>query len=166
MTARSISLIGFIACTSLIATALYFQHIEGLNPCPLCLFQRVAFIGMGLIFLASFLHNCTGLGSRIYGFLAGVCGLLGMGTAARHLWLQNLPPDQVPECGPGLDYMLDVFPLRQVIETVFKGSGECAKVSWTLLQISMPGWSLIWLLVLTALALTLLFQPRRTRRQY
>lgn len=158
ISSRSISFIGFIACISLIAIALYFQHFEGLDPCPLCIFQRVAFISMGVVFLASFLHNPGGIGRKLYGFLAGVCGVLGSGIAARHVWLQNLPADQVPECGPGLDYMLEVFPFRKVLETVFKGSGECSEVLWTLFGISMPGWSLIWLAVLTVLAVTLMLR--------
>lgn len=149
---RSISLLGFIVCVSLIASALYFQYVDGLEPCPLCIFQRVAFIGMGAVFLASFLHNPGGVGRKLYGLSASVCGLLGFSIAARHVWLQNLPADQVPECGPGLDYMLEVFPLRKVLETVFKGSGECAEVAWTWFGISMPGWSLIWLALLTVLA--------------
>ncbi len=161
MAARLGSFIGFIACVLLIAITLYFQYVEGLNPCPLCIFQRVAFIAMGLVFLVSFLHNCNGIGNRIYGFLASVCGLLGICIAVRHLWLQNLPADQVPACGPGLDYMLEVFPLKKVLETVFKGSGECAEVSWTLWQISMPGWSLIWLIILTVLALTLMLRTQK-----
>ncbi|WP_424947715.1 disulfide bond formation protein B [Candidatus Spongiihabitans sp.] len=153
---RTLACIGFIACASLIAIALYFQHIESLDPCPLCIFQRVAFIGMGVVFLATFLHNPASAGRRLYGLLAAVFGVLGLGIAARHVWLQSLPAHQVPECGPGLDYMLEVFPLRKMLETVFKGSGECAEVSWTWFGISMPGWSLIWLAILTALALMLM----------
>ncbi len=158
ISSRSLSFIGFIACALLIAIALYFQYIEGLDPCPLCIFQRVAFTSMGVVFLASFLHNPTNVGRKLYGFLASVCGVLGLGIAARHVWLQSLPADQVPECGPGLDYMLEVFPFSKVLETVFKGAGECAEVSWTWFGISMPGWSLIWLAVLTTLALMLILR--------
>ena len=159
MSSRIISFAGFITCFVLIAIALYFQHVEGLDPCPLCIFQRVAFIVMGLVFLVCFLHNPRRLGQRIYGLLAILSGLSGAAIAGRHVWLQNLPEDQVPECGPSLEFMLDAFPLVQVLETVLKGSGECAEVSWTLLAISMPGWSLIWLVLLTLLSLRLVF-PR------
>ena len=152
MTIRFLSLTGFITCASLIAIALYFQHVEGLDPCPLCIFQRVAFIAMGAVFLVCFIHNPLGVGGKVYGLLASIPGLIGIGIAARHVWLQNLPADQVPECGPGLDYMLEVFPLTKMLETIFKGSGECAEVSWTLAGISMPGWSLIWLMMLSGLA--------------
>ena len=161
MTNRILSLTGFITCTALIAIALYFQHVEGLDPCPLCIFQRVAFITMGAVFLICFLHNPQGIGRKLYGLLAGISGLIGIGIAARHVWLQNLPADQVPECGPGLDFMLEVFPFTKMLETVFKGSGECAEVSWTLAGISMPGWSLIWLVMLTGLAVGLVVRRPR-----
>ncbi len=154
---RLFALIGFLICTSLIGAALYFQYMDNLEPCPLCIFQRVAFILLGVIFLAYFLHNPRGFGRRIYGFVGLVAGALGISIAGRHVWLQNLPADQVPECGPGLDYMLDVFPMGKVLEKVFKGSGECAEVSWTFLSISMPGWSLIWFVVLTLITIKLLF---------
>jgi disulfide bond formation protein DsbB len=158
MTIRILSLTGFITCAALIAIALYFQHVEGLDPCPLCIFQRIAFIAMGFVFLVCFLHNPRSIGRKLYGLLASIAGLIGISIAARHVWLQNLPADQVPECGPGLDYMLEVFPFTKMLETVFKGSGECAEVSWTLAGISMPGWSLIWLVILTGLAVGLMLR--------
>ena len=158
MTSRTLSLIGFSLCTILVGTALYFQHYSGLEPCPLCIFQRVAFIAMGIIFLLGFLHNPRGFGRRVYGLLAAIAGLFGVAIAGRHVWLQNLPEDQVPECGPGLDFMLEALPFRKMIETVLKGSGECADVVWTLMGISMPGWSLVWLVLLSVLALTLMLR--------
>jgi disulfide bond formation protein DsbB len=158
MTSRTLSLIGFSLCTILVGAALYFQHYSGLEPCPLCIFQRVAFIAMGIIFLLGFLHNPRGFGRRVYGLLAAIAGLFGVAIAGRHVWLQNLPEDQVPECGPGLDFMLEALPFRKMIETVLKGSGECADVVWTLMGISMPGWSLVWLVLLSVLALTLMLR--------
>jgi len=158
ITYRTLSLIGFLTCAALIAIALYFQYAEGLAPCPLCIFQRVAFIALGVVFLLGFLHNPGGRGRKGYSGLAALIGLTGAGIAARHVWLQNLPADQVPECGPGLDFMLEVMPFTKMLETVFKGSGECAEVLWTLFGISMPGWSLIWLILLTLLALSMMFR--------
>ena len=154
---RSLSLVGFASCVGLVAAALYFQHIDGLDPCPLCIFQRIAFILMGVVFLIAFLHNPKGTGMRIYGALTTVVGLAGITIAARHVWLQNAPEDQVPECGPGLDFMVEVLPFHVMLEKVFMGSGECAEVSWTFLGLSMPAWSLIWLLLLTAISVKLVF---------
>lgn len=155
---RFLAFFGFLLSAILIAVALYFQHHDGLDPCPLCIFQRVAFIAVGITFFIAFVHNPRGIGLRIYGFFAGIFGLLGAAIAARHVWLQNVPEDRVPECGPGLEFMLEAFPFKKVLETVLKGSGECAEVHWTLFGISMPGWGLIWLLILTILALVLLLR--------
>ncbi len=154
---RSFCLVGFVSCVGLIAVALYFQHIDGLDPCPLCIFQRVAFMLMGAVFLIAVLHNPKKTGMKVYGAIATVIGLAGIAIAARHVWLQNAPEDQVPECGPGLDFMVEVLPFHVMLEKVFMGSGECAEVSWTFLGLSMPAWSLIWLLLLTAISVRLAF---------
>ncbi len=148
MTNRSLFLIGFLLCAGLIAVALYFQYAAGLTPCPLCILQRVAFIAVGGILLGGFLHNPRGRGRRVYGALAGLAALLGAAVAVRHVWLQNLPAGQAPECGPGLDFLLEAFPLRKALDLILRGSGECAEVHWSLLGLSMPGWSLVWLAAL------------------
>ena len=110
---------------------------------------------MGAAFLVAFLHNPNIFGMRVYGWLTAVIGACGTAIAARHVWLQNAPEDQLPECGPRLDYLIDVLPFHQMLEKVLTGSGECAEVSWTFLGLSMPAWSLIWLLLLTALSVKL-----------
>ena len=160
MSNRILFLAGFGLCTLLIVIALYFQYSAGLEPCPLCIFQRVAFIVMGVVFLIGFLHNSRGAMRRVYGALATLVGITGVAIAGRHVWLQNLPEDQVPECGPGLEFMLEALPFQKMLETVLKGSGECAEVLWTLFGISMPGWSLIWLVLLTLLALVITIRHR------
>ena len=145
-------LIGFLICAGLMGFALYAEHVLLLDPCPLCVFQRVAFIGMGVFFLIGALHNPSGWGSRVYAIIIGLFGLAGAAVAGRHIYIQNLPPDEVPDCGPGLEYMLETLPLRSVLEKVFTGSGECAEVVWSFLGISMPGWTLVWFILLTLLA--------------
>ncbi|MEN8107614.1 MAG: disulfide bond formation protein B [Pseudomonadota bacterium] len=134
---------GFLVCAGVLAYAWYLQFQEGLDPCPLCIFQRVAFIAMGLIFLIAAIHNAGRIGSRVYAVLLMLAGLAGAAVAGRHIWLQSLPPEQVPECGPGLDYMLEVFPLTDALRMAFTGSGECAEVDWVFLGLSMPVWSLL-----------------------
>lgn len=153
MTNRPLFLSGFLICTALIATALYFQHIAGLAPCPLCIFQRVAFIIVGIFLLGGFLHNPHGWGRRVYGGVAAGVAVLGAAVAGRHVWLQNLPADQVPECGPGLAFMFEAFPLQKALGMVLRGSGECAEVQWSLFGLSMPAWSLVWLVALALLSL-------------
>lgn len=123
--------------------ALFAQHVLLLDPCPLCVLQRVAVIGLGIVFLIAALHDPSGWGRRAYAASLAVIAAAGAGVAGWHFRLQNLPHDEVPACGPGLDYMLENFPLGDAMKMVFKGSGECADVVWQLLGISMPGWVFI-----------------------
>lgn len=125
------------------AYALYLQHYQHFEPCPLCIFQRVALMGAGIVALLAALHNPGLTGRRVYAGLTAIPVLGGLGVASRHVWLQHLPPDDVPACGPGLDYWLDTFPLREVVMKVLHGSGECAKIDWTFLGFSMPEWNLV-----------------------
>lgn len=147
---RLLNIAGFLVCAGLMGFALYAQHQMMLEPCPLCVLQRVAVIAFGVVFLAAALHNPGGAGRFMYvGFLA-LAALFGASVAGRHLWLQNLPKDQVPACGPGLDYMLENFPFQQVLDMVFTGSGECAEIAWQFLGLSMPAWVLVFVIGLGA----------------
>ncbi len=142
-------LLGAAVCAGLLAYALYTQFVGGLVPCPLCTFQRGAFVVLGLILLVAGLHAPGSRGGRAgYGLLGFLAAAAGAGIAGRHVWLQHLPPDQVPACGPDLSYMMEAFPLADVLRRVFTGSGECAEVDWTLLGLAMPAWSLIWFVLL------------------
>jgi len=131
----------FLACAGMMAFALYLQYYEFLNPCPLCIFQRVCVIAVGVIALIAALHNPKSTGGvRVYTVLGLLTAATGFGVAARHAYIQTLPPDQVPACGPGLNYMLQNMPFGKVLKTVLYGSGECAQIDWSLLGISLPGW--------------------------
>lgn len=141
------------------AFALYLEHVQGLEPCPLCVFQRVGLIGLGLFSLIAFLHNPAKSGvKRFYSLLGTLSILWSAGVAARHIWLQNLPPDKVPSCGPGLDYLIDALPLKRVFQEVLSGSGECAVVDWTFLGQSLPVWSFIFFSLLALISLWQLFR--------
>jgi protein dithiol:quinone oxidoreductase len=146
-------LLGFLACTGLLGAAYYFQFVEKLNPCPLCISQRIGIFVTGLCFLAAFLHNPGQSGTRRYAILGMVAALAGGSVSMRHVWLQHLPPDKVPECGPGLEYVLQNFPLTETIKLMLSGTGDCAKVDWTLLGMSMPAWTLVAFLGLAVLSL-------------
>lgn len=142
-------LIGFATCVALIAFALYTQHYLYLNPCPLCIFQRIAFAALAVMFLLGGLFAPRGVGGRrTWGVLALIPALVGIGIAGRHVYLTHLPPDQVPSCGPPLDFMMEASPLGDVVRQVLTGSGECAKVDWTFLGLSMPAWALAWFVLL------------------
>lgn len=155
---------GFLACAGLLAFALYLQHFQGEDPCPLCVFQRVGYVGLMLAFLAAAVHGPGRAGAVAYGALQLVIAAAGTAVAGRHVWLQHLPAEQVPACGPGLDYMLSKYPMLSVLEKVFKGSGECAEAGWRFLGLSIAEWSLAWFLLLGALALYLAVAGARRSR--
>lgn len=148
MNVRRANAVGAAACAGLMAYALYAQYGLGLEPCPLCIFQRVAVISLGVVFLLAALHPAGRIGRRVYAIALGLIALAGSSVAGRHVWLTTLPPETVPACGPGLDFILDAFPLVDAVQMVFSGSGECAKVDWYFLGLSMPVWVLLALLAL------------------
>jgi protein dithiol:quinone oxidoreductase len=145
---RAVNFAGFAVCCGLMGFALFAQHVLLLDPCPLCVLQRVAVISLGIVFLVAALHNPNGAGRIVYGVLLALAAGAGAAVAGRHAWLQQLPPDEVPSCGPGLDYMLDTLPLTEALSNVFSGSGECAEIVWQFLGLSMPGWVLVWMIAL------------------
>lgn len=161
---RLIYLAVFLACAGLMAFGLYLQLVEHLEPCPLCILQRYAFIATGAVALIAGLHDPGPIGRWIYGVLLLLCAGSGTVIAARQTWLQHNPPN-VLDCGPDLAYMLDSFPLAQVLPKVFKGEGDCAKVVWKFLGLSIPEWALLWFVVLIAAAiLAVAVGTRRGRR--
>jgi disulfide bond formation protein DsbB len=163
MNPRAWFLLVAVACASMVTYALYVQHVDFLDPCPLCILQRVAVMCIGAIGLLAAIHGPGKAGRWIYGVLLIFGGAVGMAISGRHLWLQNLPADQVPDCGMGLNYMLETMPVADVLREVFYGSGECAEVIWSFLGISMPGWTFIWYAVFTIGTITLLARSARTR---
>ena len=145
----NLAIVVFVAL--LLAYALYVQHGMLMQPCPLCILQRVAFAWMGAFALLAALHNpLSGAWRWAYNGLIILGGVAGVLIAGRHLWLQSLPSDKVPECGPGLNYMLDNFPLAEVWDNILYGSGSCAEVDWQFLGLSMPAWTLLWYVLLSA----------------
>jgi disulfide bond formation protein DsbB len=144
---RSVALAGFLICAGLLGYALYAEHVLAMIPCPLCIFQRIGFMVMGVFFLLAAVHAPRGRGRWVYtgGVLLGAA--FGIVVAARHLWIQSLPADEVPQCGGDLSYMLDTFPFAKVLKLVFTGSGECAKLQ-PVLGLPMPAWTLLWFVLL------------------
>jgi disulfide bond formation protein DsbB len=143
----------FLAALVAMLFALWLQYYQKLDPCPLCIFQRAAMLGAGLVALLAFLHGPGRLGRRIYAGLTLLATLGGIAVAGRHVWLQHLPPEEVPSCGPGLEYWMDTFPLHEVMAKVFRGSGECAVIDWAFLGLSLPAWTLAAFVALGAVAL-------------
>lgn len=157
MSQRTIFLAGFAVCAGLMAAALYFQYVGQLEPCPLCILQRLSVIGTGLILLAGGLHNPGKWGRRFYGALTVITAGAGASVAIRHVWIQHLPFDQQPGCSYEFAYMLENFPLAKTLKLVLQGTGDCAQVTWSFLGLSMPAWTLVFFIGFVALGLTLMF---------
>ena len=147
---RAQYLAGFLACVTLLAYAYYVQFALGIEPCPMCIFQRIAFIVMALLFLAGAIHNPRAVGRRVYGVLLLLAAAIGVGIAARHIWVQHQPPDPMAGCAPGWNYMVQNFPLSKTLIMAFTGEADCAQISWTYFGLSMPEWTLVCYVLLGA----------------
>jgi protein dithiol:quinone oxidoreductase len=148
-----------LAITAMLFARLYLQEYLGLEACPLCMTQRVFVVLWGVIALIGAVHNPRYWGRRVYGALCGLAAMAGAAVAARHVWLQHLPADQVPACGPSLDYMLDNLPFSETLRVVLAGDGNCAEIQWTLLGFSIPEQTLA---VFCSAILVCLWQTLRT----
>lgn len=148
---RAANLAGFLACVALMAYAFYAERVLGFEPCPLCMFQRVGVVALGAVFLLAALHHpkSTG-GARGYAVLIALTAAVPAFVAGRHVYIQGLPPGSVPACGASLDYMVEVFPLMTVVKKVLFGAGECQKIDWSFLGLSMPAWVLLAVVALGA----------------
>lgn len=157
---RAQCLSGFAICVALLGFAIYSQLQWGLEPCPLCIFQRIVFATLGLVFLVAGVHAPRKAAGRgVYGGLGFLAAAVGIGIAGRHLWLQ-LDPPAIPGCGPPLEFMRETMSTSNVIRRVLTGSGDCGNVDWTFLGLSMPAWSLVWFVLLAILALVAGFRRR------
>ena len=148
-------LLGFLVCAGLMGWALWLQYGLELEPCPLCVFQRVAVITTGVVFLVAAIHNPGRGGAAFYALLTVVASGIGAGLAAWHVWIQAQPKGSVAACGMGLDYMLETLPLTDVISRVLKGSGECAEQGWLFLGLAIPAWTFVFFIALIAVAFAL-----------
>ena len=148
--------VSVVVITGLMSFAFYLEYILELEPCPLCMAQRIVFVCLAVVFLVAFTHGPVRLGTVLYGILGLLVSGSGLALAGRQLWLQNLPDEKVPACGPSLEYMLEAFPLQEVVTIMLSGTGDCAEVQWVFLGLSIPGWTalafsgffLLWLFVI------------------
>jgi disulfide bond formation protein DsbB len=136
--------------------AFYLQYIEGLEPCPLCMLQRICVMAMGIVFLVATFHNPGRASAGVYALLQLLIGGAGAAIAARQVWLQSLPKDQVPACGMGLDYMLETLPFTDAMRQVLEGSGECAEKGWEFLHLSIAGWTLVFFVAMIVASFALI----------
>jgi disulfide bond formation protein DsbB len=159
---RALFLLIFIAASgAMLVALLYFQYFLQLEACPLCILQRVAMIAISIFAIVAVLHQPGRVGYRIYGLLVTLSAAGGAGLAIRHLWLQSLPEDQIPECAPPLDYMLETLPLGEVLAIMLRGTGDCSEVLWSFLGLSIPGWTLVTFVALGGMGLYALVRTPR-----
>lgn len=147
-----------VAIFSMLFARFYLEEVLDLAACPLCMTQRVFVVAWGIVALIAVLHNPAGWGRRVYGALCALAAMGGGAIAARHVWLQHLPADQVPACGPSLEYMLDTLPFSETISLVLMGDGNCAETMWTFMGLSIPEQTL---LLFTGVTLVCLWQVFR-----
>ncbi|MDE2234678.1 MAG: disulfide bond formation protein B [Gammaproteobacteria bacterium] len=145
---RLANLLGFLICTGLMAYAYYSQFHDGLEPCVLCIFQRIAVIILGLLFFVAFLHHPGKIGARIYSILLLLTAATGSAVSIRHIYIQHLPAYMLPPCGPGLNYMFKSLPLNKFIIRAFTGTADCSIIKWHFLGMTLPEWVLIWFVLL------------------
>lgn len=153
MNSRLYFLCGLLAAAGALAFAYYLQFVHDLEPCPLCILQRIAMFAVAVVCLLGYAHGPAELGRRLYAALGFICALIGAGIAARHVWLMHLPLDQVPACGPGLNYLMQILPWREVLATILRGDASCATVKGSFLGVSLPAWTLMYFILLLVAAL-------------
>jgi disulfide bond formation protein DsbB len=140
---RQINFLGALGCATMMGFALFAQYGLHLQPCNMCILQRIAIIGLGLMFLIAALHNPATLGARLYAALLGAVAIAAVAVAARHIWMSMQPPGSLPSCGADFYTMMQMLPVTQVVEKIWNGGGECQLVLWRLLGLSMQTWVLI-----------------------
>ncbi len=150
---RTLFLLAFLGCLALMGGALYLEHVVGLNPCPLCIVQRIFVMLFGAVCLVAAIHGPGRGGRRVYAVLGLLMALGGAATAARQIWLQSVPADQLEACLPSLEFMMQALPLQEIVTLVFRGTADCAEVTWTLFGFSLPEWSLLAFLAMAVVAL-------------
>ena len=160
---RILHISGLTLCVLALLIAIFFmEKYLGLAPCILCIFDRIVIVAMALVFLIATVHNPSTTGHRTYAVVNLVFGIIGIGIASRHIYLQSLSADAIPDCAPDLSYMLDTFPLPKTLSIIFNTSGECAEVTWTFLNMSIAQQTLLLFIVLTILCATVFKQTHKT----
>lgn len=149
-------LLGALVCAGLMGWALWLQYGLDLEPCPLCVFQRIAVITTGVVFVIAAFHNPGRVGAMFYAALTVIVSGTGAALAAWHVWIQAQPKGAVPVCGMGLNYMLETMPLSDVIGKVLKGSGECAEQGWLFMGLAIPSWTFVFFIAMIAAAIALI----------
>lgn len=166
MNSRKYFFAGFLAAAGALAFAYYLQYAQGLEPCSMCILQRVAMLGVAVFCLLGFLHGPRGWGRRVYAVPGSLCALAGAAIAARHVWIMHLPASDVPACGAGLKQLMNYLPWQQAVMIVLQGDADCANVKGSFLGVSLPAWTLVYFIILLIAGLLGVFMAsNQARRQ-
>lgn len=155
--------IATLACFGLLGGGYFIEYVYHIEPCPLCILQRLVFGIIAILFLVGALHNPKGIATYIYSILIMLMSITGSLLAARQIWLQHLPPDQVPSCTAGLNRLLEVYPVLEALKLIFNSSGECSVIDFTILGLSLAEWSLFSFVLLIGFSITLIFLIKKRR---
>ncbi len=158
---RILFFLAALATAGLMTFSLFLQHGLELEPCPLCISQRIVMVTLGVIGLIAAIHNPKTTGFRVYGGITLITGIAGMALAIRQLYIQNLPPEKVPACMPAIEYLVDMLPFTQIVQIMLTGTGDCAEVQWTFMGLTIPGWTLIMFTGFTLFGLVELFRRHK-----
>lgn len=163
VTPRNLAVAIFLSCVGLLASAYYFEYVMFLDPCPLCIMQRIAvlIVGIGALFAVFWQSKYA---AWIGTVMMALGSALGVFVAGRHVWIQSLPADQVPTCGPSLDYMVGTLPWADVLAIMLRGNGNCADGVWSFLGLSMPAWVLVWMIGFALVSVYFLLMAFRVKR--
>lgn len=159
---RSPFALAVLMIIGLLSFAAYLQAYQGVTPCPLCILQRIIYAILAGVFALACLHNPKKLGRSIYYGSASLVAIAGCLVAGRHIWIENLPKNLVPSCGPSWDVLVENFPLHEVLTVVLRGSGDCANIAWKFMGLSIADWSLAWFMFLALFAIAGLITTLRT----
>lgn len=161
---RIISLSVFLSCVALLASAYVFEYVYYMDPCPLCIMQRIAVLLVGLAGFTGFLLASNTVARTVTSGFMLLASVLGLAVAGRHVWIQSLPADQVPTCGPSLEYMVDTLPWAEVLSVMLRGNGNCADSHWSFIGLSMPQWVLVWFVGFAIVGIYLLLTAKKQQK--
>lgn len=157
-------LLAAFACAGLLAAAYYFEYVLFLDPCPLCMVQRLATLLTGLGFFMAFLVQPKGTRWLTFALLFTLAAaLFGWWAAAHHIGIQNLPASDIPACGPSFEYLMQTLPLSELLRIMLAGDGNCAEISWQFMGLSMPEWVQLWFIAFSVFIIAALVRIWRQR---
>ena len=156
-------LAGFLTCVGLMAAAFYFEYVLYLDPCPLCMTQRLGTVMIGVGFFLAFLSRNTRWLLLVALLFTLAAAVFSTWVADHQIWMQGLPKEEVPACGPSMNYLIETLPLTDLLSVMLNGDGNCAEIVWSLWGMSMPEWTRICFIGFVLAAVYAIFHTIKQR---